>query len=265
VIGLDLAQGLQQRMGSYFSDLVCLSEREAARRGMEFEAVWLEAGGGERLQPYLDEKQLREYWGFAFLACRPNHPLLRRVRALKMRYVIISSHAEDERRRVWLDYREAIRLGLGVFEGGSPPLIVGIDNLRADVEAVLGETGASARQEYLSGVSKGPGYDTEGYRRALDLLAEGSDLSRVLLLDDVVAQGVTRAMLKDGYGGRDVTLAVICGRQEIIPLGLPVTFVAHDTDEEARHAFDILEQPPDKRPDDASCWRSGFRLVEGGV
>jgi len=262
VIGLDLAHGLQRRMGSYHSDLVLLAEEETARRGMEFEAVWLDAREPDRIKPYTEEYVLREFWGFVFIASGANHPLLRRVRALKMRHAVISAHAVDEQCRVRLDYREAVRLGLGVFDDGKAlPLIMGLDNLRKDVEAVLDDTGLRPPQEYLPWSPEGPGYDTRGYLRTLELIEEGRDLSRLLLLDDTVAQGVTRALLKAGYGARDIKLAVLCGLQQIIPLGLPVTYVAHDAEEVARKAFDILAQPPgkDTRPGDRRC---GFHLVE---
>jgi len=262
VIGLNLAHGLQQRMGSYHSDLVLLAEEETARRGMEFEAVWLDARNPDRIKPYTEEFALREFWGFVFIACGANHALLRRVRALKMRHAVISAHAVDEHCRVRLDYREAVRLGLGVFDDGkAPPLIMGLDNLRKDVEAVLDDTDLRPPQEYLPWSPEGPGYDTRGYQRALELIEEGRDLSRLLLLDDTVAQGVTRALLRAGYGARDVKLAVLCGLQQIIPLGLPVTYVVHDAEEVARYAFDILEKSHDKGPGPEGR-RCGFHLLE---
>lgn len=257
VVGLSLTQGLRNRMGTYHSDLVLLSQQETARMGMEFETVWLDPHDPERLKPYLDASTLREYWGFVFVASGVNHPLLQRVRKLGSRYVVISPHVTDERRRVWLDLNEGIELGLRAFD--SPPLIMGIDSLQTGIEAVLQGMGLKAKQVYMPAISESRGIEAVSFHRTLELHRERVDLSRILILDDVVAHGVTRALLKAGYTDGGVKLVVLCGRQEMIPLGLPIMYVLHDTVEEVRHAFEILTRVPNANED--LSWRSGFRLV----
>lgn len=264
VCGLDLAEGLKQRMGSYHSDLIILSQGEAARRGMEVETVWLAQKEPDRARHYGDESVIREYWGVVFIACRPDHVLLQRVRQLKLRHVTIAGRQEGADRWVWLDQREAIRLALEVFDvspAEPPPIVMGIDNLRRDVEAVLRATRRYVEQIYVPGPEQRFSFETAGYLKTQEVLQAGTDLSRVIFLDDVVAQGATRALLQAGYARRDVRYLVICGRQELVPLGFPVTYVVHDTVEEVRHAFEILEQPYRGESGGPTTWRSGFRIA----
>lgn len=268
VCGLDLAEGLQHSMGPYFSDLIVLSQQAAAKRGVKFETAWLPTVDPDRARRYCDETTISDYVGFLFFACGSHHPLLEQVRTLGRRYAVITSHTRvDEPRRVWLDYPEAIRLALEQFSDKKtdPVLIMGIENLRPEVKAALDNTSLRANEVYLRGDPRQFAFEAGGYHRMLDLVKAGQDVSRVLFLDDVVAQGATRALLKAGYREKDVTLAVICGQQEIVPLGYPAIFIVHDTRQEVEHAFDILESPYSADAPADVAWRSGFRVVHNGA
>lgn len=268
ICGLRLDQGLQQRFGSYYSDLVVLSQQAAVRRGVEFETAWLPTFDTERALRYCDESTIREYMGFLFIACGPSHPLLRRVRELGLRYALISSHGDvDDPRRVSLDYPEAIRLALAQFGArkGISLLVMGIDNLRTEVDAALAESPLRATCVYLNGSDRATSFEVAGYRRMLELIRGGQDTSRIVFLDDAVAQGATRALLKCGIGEQAVKLVVLCGQQEIVPLGYPATFVVHDTQEEVSRAFEILDRKTTKDDAENSSWRSSFRVILNGA
>ncbi len=79
VCGLNLAQGLQRHLGPYFSDLIVLSQQAAVKRGFELEIAWLPTSETDRARRYCEEPMVREYAGFLFFACGPNHLLLQRV------------------------------------------------------------------------------------------------------------------------------------------------------------------------------------------
>lgn len=264
VCGLHLAQGLRQRMGGYIADLIVLSQQETATRGMEFETVWLSPHEPERIRPYLEEPGIQGYWGFLFLACGLNHPLVERVRELKLRHVVISPRATTGN-GVWVDHPEGISLALREFGRGKAlaPTIVGIGSLRQQVEDVVKENGLDCPQIYLPEINGPHSFETLGYLRMDELLRRGTKLSRVLFLDDIVAQGATRAMLKHGYADQKLHMVVIAGKQEIIPLGLPVTYVVHDTLDEVRRAYAILEQQKGREGMLIPSWRSGFRVLQG--
>ncbi len=267
VCGLNLIQGLSHRMGPYFSNLIVFSQEEAATRGVQFETVWLSSSEPERARAYCDEESLRNYMGFLFFACSTNHPLVKRVQELRMRYAVITAYARpEEPRQVWLDYPEAIRLALAEFTGKarSPLVVMGIDYSRAEVETILRSSGCPTASIYLPGDETRYNFEAAGYHRMRELIASGADLSRILFLDDVVAQGATRAMLKAGFREKDVELVIISSKEELLPLGFPATLVIHDTREEVSHAFSILERKSGKGDSVDCSWRSGFRVVRPG-
>jgi hypothetical protein len=104
------------------------------------------------------------------------------------------------------------------------PYYSGLITLSRDEAARRGQH-RRAPQVYIPGAERRFSFEAAGYLRTLELDQAGTDLSRIALLDDVVAQGVTRALLKTGRGERDVKLSIVCGRQEIIPLGFRATYI----------------------------------------
>ena len=264
ICGLGLNHTLQQHVGSYYSDLVVLSQQAAALRGLEFETAWLPNYDKDRALRYCSDATIREYMGFIFIACGSSHPLLERVRKLGLRYVLISSHGDaNEPRRISLDYPEAIRLALAQFDGrhGKPLLLMGLDNLQSESKIALDALSYRATCISINSGKLESSVEAAGYHRMLELIRDGMDVSRIIFLDDAVAQGATRAMLKCGIPEKAVNLVVICGQQEIMPLGYPATFVVHDTQEEVNHAFDILDRKPAKSGRENVSWRSGFRII----
>jgi hypothetical protein len=265
VCGIYLEQGLHNRLGSYYSDVLVFSQQEAAKRGVECETVWLPTREPERVIPYGKEQNLRQFLGFVFVGCGWEHALLEQVCKFKLHYATISAWGKPKN-SVWLDYAQAIRLALSVFDDDRrrPPLVLGFEGLAPEVASVVKTEGyRGIRQALVSNSKDRVGFEEMGYRRILDLIEKGEDVSRLLLLDDVLARGATRALLKAGYTDKKVKLAVICGKQEMIPLGLPCTFIVHDTEEEVRHAFQILEQQQRERVPEVDSYCSQFSILPG--
>jgi hypothetical protein len=262
VCGLDFAASHQHHLGPYYSDVIVMAQAEAARLGWEMETVWLPTyRAGERSAAYCEEETLRQYVGILFAGCGSVHPVLKRVQALTLRHAMLSPRHKLIN-SVWLDYPQGILLALDQFDDRRRPvLIMGGGDLRETVEAEL----ARARRK---GVLVDLPADTElgsvtaaAYHRTLELMAAGQDLSRLIILDDVVALGVTRALLVGGYRNRPLKLVILAGRQEIEPLGLPATFVVHDTEAEVRQLFTILRDQLRNPKAAAAPWTSGYRLM----
>ncbi len=264
VCGLNLTQGLRHRVGPYFSDLLMMSQQEAVRRGWKFETVWLPTYEPEQALAYCDESVVRNYVGFLFFACSPDHQLLRRVRELRLRYAVISSQScgEDDF-RVWVDNSEAIRLAIRAVGGrpNEPILVMGLDSLRSELDVLVKSCKHRLLPVLLPTDDNRRNFESGAYRRMFELIRGGPLPARIVFLDDMVAQGATRALLKARRGGPALKLAVICGRQEIPPLGFPASFVVHDTQEEVAHAFAILDRQRDPSTASSLSWRSGFRVI----
>lgn len=263
VCGLHMTDGVRAMLGGYHANLILLSQQEAEKRGMEFETVWLPRHKHDMARRYCDEPHMKECWGIIFVACGSDHPLLVHARKSKLRHVVISQSAQAGR---WVspDFEQAVRLAFEPFaDMGEPaPLLMGLETLKPDVDAVLAKLGRTAECVYFPSTVSGLSFETAGYLKTRQLIQSGRDLSRVIFLDDTLAQGGTRAMLEAGCGARSPKVVVVGGQQEMIPLGLPVTFVVHDTSEEVRQAFRILQIPPGENEAQETCWLSPFRVAQ---
>ncbi len=249
VCGLNLLGGTRQVFGSYFADLLLFSSQEAVRRGLRFETVWIPTGSTDQAKEFVESNRLDEFIGAVFFGRAEDHPVLREARERNMCHACLSPRYQPHN-TVWLDYSEAVRKAIGVFssEDRRPVLVMGIENQLMDHARELQEGGLPLRLCGLPAVGEMLEYEILGYQRMRELIGEGADCGRILLLDDVIARGATRAMLEAGLGKGPAERVVICGKQEIIPLGLDVTFVSHDTREEVAEAFSMLDrQRPMKR------------------
>jgi hypothetical protein len=260
VCGLALTPELKARLGAYIGDFIILSNQEAAGRGMEFETAWLSPHEKARIAPYCEEPAIREYWGYVFVACGSDHALQRRVDSLKLRHVSLSPYVTTGN-SVWIDFPEAIRLALDEFAGGEPPMLLGIDGQREWAETVVAEAGLDCQRAYLTKSSGDSSFETLGYQYVDHLLESGYDLSGLLLLDDTVARGATRALLKHRADVALPHVVVLAGEQQIVPLGLPITYVVHDVAEEVRQCFCVLDRQHVGRHVAVPSWRSGARVL----
>jgi DNA-binding LacI/PurR family transcriptional regulator len=263
VCGLDFAASHQHHLGSYYADLIVFSQEQAMQNGWELETVWLPTyKSGDRVALYCQGDTLRQYVGFLFLACGSVHPVVRQVEKLKLRHTMISP-LHQRPNGVWLDYAQGIELALSVFDGDRkrPLVVMGVGHTWDLVANTLAQTGRKAILVNITVEPKISSFAVAGYERTLELIREGQDLSQLLLLDDNVALGVTRALLASGYRDRPGKIVVLVGKQEVEPLGLPATFVAHDTGEEVRHAFLALREQMRDRRATLPPWASRFELL----
>lgn len=264
VVGLDFVGSHQRHMGAYYSDLIVFSQEQAARSGWDLETVWLPTyQKPERAAVYCDEEVLRQYVGFLFLACGSIHPVLQRVQELKLRHSVISpSHALPN--GVLLDYRQGINLALSQFEEAQakPVVVMGVGETWNMVVSELTRSEIRAIMVNMPIAAAHGSFAAAGYERTLELIRDGQDVSRILVLDDNVALGVTRAMLASGFRDRPCQIVVLAGKQEIEPMGIPVTYVTHDTEEEVRQAFRALSEQMRDRNATLPVWVSSFTVMQ---
>ncbi len=105
-------------------------------------------------------------------------------------------------------------------------------------------------------------FESEGYRLMHSIVANGRIPKGLCCLDDIVARGATRALLETGiHRTHDIDIVVICGRQEVMPLGLPVTFVVHDTEELAKAAVRIVMDQTDGREPSPASYSGAFQVL----
>lgn len=262
VCGLQFAEGHRHHLGAYYSNLLTLSQEEAARRGIEFETAWLPTNLPASATAFSEKETLREFLGFLFVGCGVAHPMLTKVQKLKLSHVLISPFPAKHN-AVFVDYKQAMELAAGIFasRSGRPVLAIGQEHMRATCVAAFAARGLKCLFAPMAFIGERSTPEVSGYNKMRELVAAGKDIGRLLLLDDTVARGATRALLEAGRARRAEELVVVGGRQEIIPLGLPTTYVVHDTWNEVHCAFEILDQQRRERGAPIKAVRSEFFVL----
>jgi len=221
--------------------------RELALHGVGIESLWEPPQDPGALRDYCLQGSMFGYAGFFFLGCGPQSGLVRHVQQQQQPYVMLT----DSRQHwsVYNDNRQAYRLGLGELagEGGGRVTILTLTDAAStlsvrqrDIAAAV-PPGSGLAPEAL-GIEYDQHLEAEGYRLIMELASQGRLAERLFVTNDLIAKGASRAVLALRCGGEPAPsrIVVVAGIQQVIPLGVPVTYVGQDVREEARQAVNIL-------------------------
>ena len=252
----------------YLIDHLAASRRECERRGQSLEPVWLGDQNTDRVQSFCSPQTARDYRGLMFVRCRDEHPLFVYACENNIPHVYATGHLKwlGKPRTAGSDLRQAIELGLKVLanRGHSRITLLAVAAAREMFEQVLPASGLAVELFELPQHARVSQVESQSYEFMRRLVAEGRVHRGVFMMDDIVARGATRAMLDTAVtASGQVDVVVRCGKQEMIPFGLPVTYVVDDTEEQARQAVRILADQAEGRTDRADHYVSEYRVVSG--
>jgi DNA-binding LacI/PurR family transcriptional regulator len=239
VIGLELADA---QSSQYWFDCVEYAKTHLTALGFVVENVWISSKNPEQSLPYMSDERLAEYLGFGFAGCLPSHPLRMKVVDKALPHVITTTI--DTPANVKIDWRQGIGLGLSYLSsrGHNQISYFGRINKTSDIpDSMQKEIEIEIVDNFLP-LQRQTEIDTEAYRATSRMISENKLPNGIVIRDEVVARGVTRAILeaKDKVP-HGIEVVVICGKQEIIPYGMPVTYVTFDTEEGIKEAVRILD------------------------
>jgi DNA-binding LacI/PurR family transcriptional regulator len=268
-----LVCGLVQEHGAppspYFLHSMRYCQEAATAAGLPISTVWLENHPPHPDDAGAEEDRLARHAAFIFLGCNDFHQTLRAVR-VKHRLHVNLGKAQPDPAAVWFDPREAAALALQALrsQGQAAPkrlIVVGTEGTRTGMLALTGASQVGLQSLFIPPCQGAWEYERAAYILVRHLPAADLADAGFIFLDDMVARGGTRALLEAGTSGGASTIAtprvaVVCGRQEIFPYGMPVHFVVHDTAREAQLAVAMIvaglagkSQP--------SCQQSHYRLI----
>lgn len=150
---------------------------------------------------------------------------------------------------VYSDYRQAYRLGLAeLAEGGAGRVtVVTLTDTASTLSVRQGDVAAAAPpgsglEPEVLGIESDQHLEAEGYRLIMELASQGRLAKRLFVTNDLIAKGASRAVLALRCDGKPAPsrLVVVAGIQQVVPLGIPVTYVGQDIRDEARQAVNIL-------------------------
>ena len=252
----------------YLTDHLEACRDECANRGLAIEPTWLSSRHPDAVRALCTPETARLYRGLVFLRCEDRHPLFLYARQNHVPHVYVTASRNWEGRpgTVSGHLNQAVQLGLEHLEarGHQEVTLLCVAGYRQDVEDAVAARGVAVELFELPERSRMSQIESESYRFVRHLIAEDRVRRAVFMMDDIVARGATRAMLEAGAAGNGETDVVVrCGRQEMIPFGLPVTYVVNDTGEEARQAVRILVDQIEQRPGGAGHYVSRYRIESG--
>ncbi len=254
--------GEAESVHPFFMNVLNFSGAECAKLGYGMEHAWIANREREIPPPYDSEDALRDFIGFVFVNCNIYHPLLPVVQRLQLKHVLMGGmfpgpcHAS-------LDLRGAIRLGLeDSGRDNASRTVVTVAEKMPFIRETAGELGLKIRLISISSAETHVQHEAQAYLRVRKALARNGTRGCFLFMDDFIARGGTRAMLELGYGRRkDVSVSVICGRHDILPLGLPVRWIVHDTQKLVHEGFRLLNDKLTNRPGTDEGFVNEYKLL----
>ena len=242
----------------YFLDSIQFCQQAAAARGLPLETVWIEHF------PHDDRvaESVGPVTGYIFLGCDPHHQLVMSACEEKAHHVHLGKTL-DAARTVWFNLETA-----GSLAWRSIQAEVEARRLPVVTVSVRGENaGAQALSQLVPGGVRSIGapntltvWEAEQwcYRAIRRLCEESPEPRAFVFLDDILARGGTRALLQAGMTGKQCPVAVVSGKQELASYGLPVIYITHDTEAEARRAVEMLLAQIEGDPAGAVSRESSF-------
>lgn len=265
VCGTDIYHG---QIGTFWGH--CFTATEVAFRAMDIPIVpvWLSNFRPKDCEPYVSRMSLDRYRGFMFVGCADDHPLSVAVRNAK-RPCVRFTYDEPESGEVTGDFNQMLATAMARVKAVGHRVVTVIHPEDSGPTRQWARIQSSAKAHGLQlrkATYPVPWWTQEavsmGYETAKRLLADEAFVGGVLIQDEVVAAGATRAMLECCSRDRlrKLHVVVACPIQEISALGMPVDFVSFDTREIVSRGIEILQAQWDGGggPD---RWAVPYRLI----
>ncbi len=251
----------------YYLDSMQFCVEAAHQGGLPLETAWIESDQDSKVPGGQAGHVAGEHSGYIFLGCQPLHPHLRHAQRDGIPHVSLG-RLQPLERSVWFDLAEAAQQAWDairptVLDRGLVVTVVYIEG--DEVGAQMLERIVPGDVRHLRIPTPQPTWDYErlGYELVHRVAGAGGKPRAYVFLDDILARGGTRALLSAGSGHARSPVVVVGGRQQMVPYGMPVTYVTHDTRTEARWAVEMLTAQLDGNAAGSLSRRSPFSLTAG--
>lgn len=235
VCGKDITSG---EISPYYSSELHAFSKECAKHGLLVEPVWIR----NSIEP-ISNSYLTDYAGYLFLSTDISHPLLKAVSEKKLPYAHIVPLPEKSR-FICPDTKQGVRLGIDYLKKENPAakhiILIGHKIFEKTVRSVL-RSDDMVKPFFFIPSSVMSVAIRESTMIMQDIIANELDWSSLFVIDDVMALGVSEAVLKSRNAkSGDVHLLVSSGGSLNVPFINPVTYLHYDIGTEAAAAVNIL-------------------------
>ena len=205
--------------------------------------------------------------GYVFCGCLSGHPLLTAVREARLPHVRV---AHTDRPTAWTVSTDPAAGAKLAFEhlavkGLTRVGVIAIENFGRWLEPLAAEYGLTLHRLEVKGTPRSlSAWEASGYSVGRNLATTRPPLDAWYIPDDILARGASRVLLGMPEAERPA-LVVQTSEQQIVPLGLPTTYITFDLDELAGHAAELLVQQFDHAAGETTrrCRHTLHRAVDG--
>ena len=238
-----------------YSNLMRLAAKEAVKHQIRMEPVWLTVGMDEEIKAFIRTTSLSHYAGAIFHDCGPEHLLLHEVAKAGLPYVCIRPSGIARPFTVSHDNKGCAVMAMEYLKsrGHQDVLIVrfddwpagtDLDDLQGHIEQTTRRTGLNPINCLLPRNRTCIAHVVNDAKRAVSefIARYGRVPSAVYMSDDIVARGVCLALIDycARRGVTDLEVYVRCSVENIVPLGMPVTYMTMSAAEEVHAALELL-------------------------
>lgn len=246
--GLDLANG---DVSSFYTDGLRMFREKFRALGYVMDYAWL-PNEKDKCDPYCKPDVLEKYRGFVFYGGYENHPVLRYVIYNNAPYVhFVPGSAATSHTVTSPSIFAAMCRSLEYFaDRGHPRVqiikIVSPLERPGDLDAVRAKAQSlniRVRLHQVPVCFRKSDYIRLADQLTASLLDEGGMPPAICVTDDILARGVSIRLLNHGIGNLPgLDLLVMAGRQEVIHLGLPVTYLTWDVESAVARGVAMLRE-----------------------
>lgn len=261
VSGVDLIHG---EASPHYGRMLRAAEASCAARDRRLVPVWLPPSAP--YQPVLDANGgPAAIEGYLFSGCREDHRLFQGIRGSGIPYVNLSVSHSGTSHLCIPDISQAHELAFSHFQSRGHRE-VRVFHLGERMRPEIGGPNLDLRFSPIDWVRASPTHsETKGYLAARKLIDERRMERALYVADDIVARGVTRAVLERAERPLDFDIVVMGTTCPKVPLGMPVTYVVYDIEEQVETALSILERQERETVTEPICTLCPFSLDLPGV
>ena len=243
VCGIDLFHG---DISPYYSHLLRYSKVALAQRGISMDPAWLSNFRREDSEVYCTPASLDRYVGYLFCGCSPDHPLIEYVARNDAPFAAITVYECGSSHAVVADTPHMLKQGFAHLHAKGHRDVTLMTHFN-DWHCSLAQevaTSVGVQVQILECPVRNWAVEQEryGYLCMRQEIASRGLPGALFIPDDITAKGATRALLEmcDRKETADLDIVVSSANECRPPLGLPVTWLLIDIEEETIPAVNML-------------------------
>ncbi|MCC6580390.1 MAG: GntR family transcriptional regulator [Phycisphaeraceae bacterium] len=261
VCGIDLFHG---EISPAYSMQLRLTQKHAQSLGWRIDPVWLSNARPEDARAFLAAGRADAYVGFIFIGISDAHPLLEYAKRNGLAHVHLTYKLNGPY-SVAASPLQGLEVALAHVkrQGYLQAVVMAPSDQTRQIRDTAASSGLEVEQLPWEPLRWTYELETQGYELMREHLAKHGRPNALIILDNIVARGATRALLEafDATSLSRMEVLIMSNTETTIPYGLPTTLVAISLEEFTHSAVRILSNRLDNRQGEPCEQLIPFQIV----